>query len=220
MIAATALPLGAIPLTEQLWVIYSIFWVFPMRFPYIIFDISAFRFLWLIIPLYIFSILYIRQIVRFFYGKSSRDSASMCGLISFIFPTLIGIGTSILLGYSYSSFLYVHPIPIQFLVGLVFLYRFRVPENISPWSGQFIDWSWWIRLKAKWSNWTIDVIETYFEEEETVMSMDSSEADQYFNEVNSGGDILCQKCAKKIKPIFLCNVCGMCLDCCQCAFDD
>jgi hypothetical protein len=115
-------PLGALRLTEGNWVIYSIFWIFPV--PLITYS-------WLIIPLYIFSILYIRQIVRFFNGDSSRDSALMCGIISIIFPTLVGIGISVLLGYPHSSYLYVYPIPIQFLAGLVFLYRYREPENIS-----------------------------------------------------------------------------------------
>jgi hypothetical protein len=208
----TLLPLGAIRLAEGIWVIYSIFWIYP---------IPMIAYLWLIIPLYIFSILYIRQIARFFNGDSSRDSALMCGLISILLPTLVGIVISVLLGYPYSSYLYVYPIPIQFLVGLVFLYRFREPENISPWSGQYIDWSWWVRLKAKWSNWTADVIELYFDEEEAVMSMKPNEADEYFNEVsNSEGTIICQKCAKKIKPIFLCEVCETCLDCCVCGSDD
>jgi hypothetical protein len=207
----TLLPLGALRLTEGNWVIYSIFWIFPV--PLITYS-------WLIIPLYIFSILYIRQIVRFFNGDSSRDSALMCGIISIIFPTLVGIGISVLLGYPHSSYLYVYPIPIQFLAGLVFLYRYREPENISPWSGQFIDWSWWIRLGAKWSNWAADVVEIYFEEEEAVMSMNPSEADQYVNEVDSENTILCQECAKKVKPIFLCEVCGTCLDCCVCEIDD
>ncbi len=181
MIVMTILPLGAMPIGQQFWIMYSIFWLVVIRYPYITFDIlTMFTFLWLIIPLYIFSILYIRQIARFFYGKSSRDSALMCGLISVLFPTVVGIGTSVLLGFPYSSYLYIYPIPIQFFAGLIFLYRFREPENVSAWSGQFIDWSWWIRLKAKWSNWGTDIIETYLEEEEMILNMSLSEAEEYY----------------------------------------
>ncbi|MFW9958962.1 MAG: hypothetical protein ACFFCT_12900 [Candidatus Odinarchaeota archaeon] len=180
MIIMTILPLGAMPISQQIWIVYSVFWIIMIHYPYIIFDIVMFAFLWLIIPLYIFSILYIRQIVRYFYGKSSRDSALTCGLISLLFPTLVGIGTRVLLGFPYGSYLYVYPIPAQFLAGLVFLYKFREPENISPWSGQFIDWSWWIRLKAKWSNWGTDIIQIYFEEEDMIMNMSLSEVEEYY----------------------------------------
>jgi len=221
MIIITVLPLGALPIGQRDWLVYSIFWIILFRFPFaILFDISMLFFLWLIVPLYIFSILYIRQIARFFYGKSSRDSALMCGLISLIFPTLIGLGTSILLGFSYSAYLYIYPIPIQFIVGLVFLYRFREPENVSAWSGQFIDWSWWIRLKAKWSNWATDIIETYFEEEELVLNMKENELADYIDEVNGEDYLSCEECGEKVKPVFLCEICYKCLDCCQCDFDD
>jgi len=140
--------------------------------------------------------------------------------MSLIFPTLIGLVTSILLGFSYSAYLYIHPIPIQFVAGLAFLYRFREPENISAWSGQFIDWSWWIRLKAKWSNWATDIIETYFEEEDLVLKMKEDELADYIDEVSAEDYLSCKECEKKIKPIFLCDGCGRCLDCCNCDFDD
>lgn len=180
MIMITLFPLGVMPVGEEFWITYSVFWILVISPPYIIFDIMMFGFLWLIIPLYIFSILYIRQIVRFFYGISSRDSALMCGLLSILFPTLVGIGASVLLGLPYRSYLYIFPIPVQFLAGLVFLYRFREPENVSAWSGQFMDWSWWIRLKPKWSNWGTDIIETYFEEEDMIMNMSLTEVEEYY----------------------------------------
>lgn len=180
MIMITLLPLGIMPIGEEFWIMYTVFWVLVIHPPFIIFDITMFAFLWIVIPLYVFSILYIRQIVRFFYGKSSRDSALMCGLISILFPTLVGIGATILLGLPYSSSLIVYPIPIQFLAGLVFLYRFREPENVSAWSGQFINWSWWIRLKPKWSNWGTDIIETYCEEEDMIMNMSLTEVEEYY----------------------------------------
>lgn len=180
MIMITLLPLGLMPVGEEFWITYSVFWILVIRPPYFIFDIMMFGFLWLIIPLYIFSILYIRQIIRFFYGISSRDSALMCGLLSILFPTLVGIGASVLLGLPYRSYLYIFPIPVQFFAGLFFLCRYREPENVSAWSGQFINWSWWIRLKSKWSNWGTDIIETYFEEEDMIMNMSLSEVEEYY----------------------------------------
>jgi len=151
--------------------IYGLLWVFEWSY-YGDFYFSSIRFLdlsymWMLIPLSIFSILYIRQIIRYYFGRSSRDSAVMVGILSIIFPSLVWLLTSsslaLLLG-TY-GFALIIPIPIQFIAGLIFLRKFEGPEVISPWPGQFIDWSWWARLKAKWSNRTVDIIEMHLEEE-------------------------------------------------------
>jgi hypothetical protein len=220
MILITLAPLGTILIGPQDRLIYSIFWIILVHSSKVLFDPSLLALLWIICPLYIFSILYIRQIVRFYYGKSSRDSALMCGLLSAIFPSLVGLGVSILLGFSYSEYLYIIPVPIQFVVGLYFIYRFREPEVVSPWSGQFIDWSWWKRLGAKWSNWIIDRIDIHFQEEEIVMSMSLDEVEVYFSEKCEGEAVACKKCGKETKLVFICEYCGSCIDCCQCHLDE
>jgi hypothetical protein len=151
--------------------IYGLLWVFEWSY-YGHFYFSSIRFLdlslmWMLIPLSIFSILYIRQIIRYYFGKSSRDSAVMVGILSIIFPSLVWLLTSsslaLLLG-TY-DFALIIPIPIQFIAGLILLRKFEGPEVISPWPGQYIDWSWWARLKAKWSNRAVDIIEIHLEEE-------------------------------------------------------
>jgi hypothetical protein len=220
MLLVTLGPIGTLLIEPQVRLVYSIFWIVLVRSSSILFDPSMLILLWIIAPLYIFSILYIRQIVRFFYGKSSRNSALMCGLLSVIFPTVIGLLVSILLGFSYSQFLYIMPIPLQFVVGLYFLYMFREPEVVSPWSGQFLNWSWWKRLGAKWSNWITDRIDLHFEEEEIVMSMSLQEAEDYYLEKYSSSRILCEECGNRVVAEFLCTTCGLCLDCCQCDFDE
>jgi hypothetical protein len=215
MILITIAPLGTVLIGSQDRWVFSVFWIFLIHSSTVIFDLSTLIYLWIICPLYIFSILHIRQIVRFYYGKSSRDSALMCGLLSAIFPSLVGLGVSILLGLAYSEYLYIMPIPIQFSVGLYFIYRFGEPEVVSPWSGQFIDWSWWKRLGAKWSNWLTDLIDIHFEEEEIVMSMSLDQVEEYYNEKYEGKSVTCNKCGKEMKLVFICEYCGYCFYCCQ-----
>jgi hypothetical protein len=220
MILITIAPLGTVlngP--EDRWV-FSIFWIFRIKSSIVIFNLDMLFYLYLICPLYVLNILYIRQIVRFLYGKSSRDSALMCGLLSIIFPSLIGLLVSILLGFSYSQYLYIMPIPIQFALGLYFLYRFREPEVVSPWSGQFMNWSWWKRLGTKWSNWITDRIDLHFEEEEIVMGMSVREVEDYYIERYRSSLVLCKECGNRVAEELLCNTCGFCLDCCECDFDE
>ncbi|TFG32369.1 hypothetical protein EU527_10220 [Candidatus Thorarchaeota archaeon] len=95
--------------------------------------------IWLTIPLSLMNILYIRQILRYFMGSSSRYSVVMVGLLSLIVPTILSLYIT-LAGFPLGL---VIPIPIQFVTGLVLLHKFREPELIAPWSGVYIDWSWW-----------------------------------------------------------------------------
>jgi hypothetical protein len=218
MFFATLAPLGILPLGPQDRLVYSIFWILLIHFSYIMFVPAMMTLMGIIVPLYTFSILYVRQIVRFFYGKSTRDSAIMCGLLSVAFPSLVGVLVSILLGLPYSQYLYIIPVPIQFAVGLHFLYKFREPEAVSPWSGQFIDWSWWKRLGTRWSNWIVDRIEIHLDEEEIVMGMGVDEAEAYLNQKYEADYISCENCSRKVRPIALCKECRKCLDCCSCEF--
>jgi hypothetical protein len=156
--------------------IYGLLWMFVWSHYSYFYGIEFFNlyFMWLIVPLSIFSILYVRQIIRHYLGKSSRDSALMVGSLSIIFPSLLAFLTT-MTAIDISRIGLIIPIPIQFIVGLVFLHKFEGPEVISPWSGQFIDWSWWIRFKSKWSNRTADIIELYLEEEKEEMDIVESE---------------------------------------------
>ena len=125
--------------------IYSGLWfIDSSRGLWYIFDFSElFSKLWLTIPLCIFNFLFIRQVNRFFQGETSRDIVLMLGLTSMLLPSAITVAL-----WATNNFQFViSPIPIQFFVGLILLYKFREPELISPWKGFYLDWSWWTRLR-------------------------------------------------------------------------
>ena len=156
--------------------IYGLLWVFDWGYHGYYSDFAVFNipFMWLMVPLSIFSILYIRQIVRYYLGKRSRDSALMVGIISVVFPSLLSL-LPMILGAGLSQICFIIPIPIQFIAGLIFLHKFEGPEVISPWPGQFIDWSWWKRLRARWSNRTQDLVEMHLDEEKEELDWPESE---------------------------------------------
>ena len=53
----------------------------------------------------------------------------------------------------------IYPIPLQFLIGLIILWRIEGPEIISPWSGVRLDFSWWRWKRAKRPKKTIIIEE-------------------------------------------------------------
>jgi len=151
---------------------YGLLWVYEWSsYSYFVFSRIYFLdlfYLWFLIPLNTFSILFVRQIIRYYSGKSSHESVVMVGILSVIFPSLLWFLASFRLALLFGSFNFgiIIPLPIQFIAGMIFLRKFEGPEVISPWPGQFIDWSWWVRLKAKWSNRAVDIIEMHLEEEQ------------------------------------------------------
>ncbi len=104
---------------------------------------DLFSTLYVTIPLCAFNFIFIIQVNRFFQGKTSRDIALFFGLLSMVIPTLF---TWVLYFTAGGGFI-ITPIPIQFFVGIILLYKFKEPEVIGPWQGYFLDWSWWIRLR-------------------------------------------------------------------------
>jgi hypothetical protein len=49
------------------------------------------------------------------------------------------------------------PLPFQFIIALIILWRIEGPEVISPWSGVRLDFSWWKWKRAKKSKKTVIV---------------------------------------------------------------
>lgn len=93
-----------------------------------------------LLPLTIPNILYAIRIVKYYQGKSTKSSAIIVGLLSVILPPII------ILPLSWISIGILHvflPIPIQFIAGLILMWRIEGPEVISPWSGMRLDLSWW-----------------------------------------------------------------------------
>ncbi|MHA1949904.1 MAG: hypothetical protein ACXAAO_13745 [Candidatus Thorarchaeota archaeon] len=127
--------------------LYGVFWVTTLDnvlmawLWYLGNPIALLQIIWMTVPLCTFNLLYIRQINRFFYGKTSRDIALFYGLLSVLVPSAI---SAALWTESVLPFV-ITPLPFQFVVGIILLYKYRDPELISPWEGYFLDLSWWTR---------------------------------------------------------------------------
>lgn len=71
-------------------------------------------------------------IVRYYQGKTSRFSTIVLGGISVLLPLAVAISqTNLALVGIYSG-----PLPIQFIIGLIVLYRIEGPELEAVWEGQ------------------------------------------------------------------------------------
>jgi hypothetical protein len=109
---------------------YGLFWAYGTTIFYewyASFYLLSPSFMKLAFSLSIFNLLYIVQIVRYYQGKTSKRRALQIGVISLIFPELFAFLSSVLFLPIYSIG-YVLPIPIQFIVGLIFLYKIPGPE--------------------------------------------------------------------------------------------
>lgn len=96
----------------------------------------------------IFNLIFAFQVLRFCKGEASKRSAFVSGLLTLVLPLLMAwqaysmyviefmVGTG--------NFVYVGPIPIQLIVGLI-LMRFSGPWSIeTPWEGEDVEQSdWW-----------------------------------------------------------------------------
>ncbi len=85
------------------------------------------------LPIVILNILYPYWIVRFYQGKSTKNSVFILGLLSIILPTAIVLSITGVMG----AFFVIYPLPIQFIIGTVILWKIEKPEVKSPWSGMY-----------------------------------------------------------------------------------
>jgi hypothetical protein len=99
-----------------------------------------------LIPFILLNLFYAYWIVRYYQGKRSGFAVVAIGLLSLFLPLFLA-NLFFLLGLA--SFRLIIPIPIQFMVGLIVLWRIEGPEVISPWSGIRLDFSWWKWKRAK-----------------------------------------------------------------------
>lgn len=144
-------PSGFVPERGFPWfspVLYSLFWVYEFG-PYGVPGFRLFNYdLIITLPLCILNVVYALWIVRHYQGKSSKYSAAMIGLLGVSLPTFLVL-------YFTGIFLspwFIYPIPIQFIAGLLILWRIEGPEVISPWSGMRLDLSWWKQRRQKRKN--------------------------------------------------------------------
>jgi hypothetical protein len=126
-------------------VIYSFVWVYQFG-AYVMSGFRMFNYdLLLTLPLCVLHLAYAYWIVRHYQGKSSGYSAAMIGVLSILLPTSLVLFFTGLFGPPVILF----PIPMQFIAGLVILWRIEGPEVISPWSGLRLDLSWWKWRRGK-----------------------------------------------------------------------
>ncbi|NHI89494.1 MAG: hypothetical protein EAX87_08225 [Candidatus Thorarchaeota archaeon] len=81
------------------------------------------------IVLSIFNLLFAREVVRYYQGKTSKKWAVFMGAMSFIYPALFAFVSLPLPVIAMWGIIW--PIPIQFIFGLVLLQRVPGPELIS-----------------------------------------------------------------------------------------
>jgi len=153
-------PIGIIPFNAFIvlggyapvnFMMYSLIWIYIPEF-YVPFNMIPLFFLvniWFTLPLTIFNIAYIWKIIRYYRGQCTRYSVVWVGLLSIILPTLIALATEGILSAG-GGWLFVGPIPLQFIAGLIFLYKIPGPEMTSPWRGDLADHSWWKPKRPEW----------------------------------------------------------------------
>ncbi|TFG99104.1 hypothetical protein E4H12_03865 [Candidatus Thorarchaeota archaeon] len=154
-------PIGIIPFNA--WVvlgggigysnlmIYSLIWSYSpdLYIPFALMPIFTLSNIWLTIPLTILNLAYIRQIIHHYRGKCTRYSAIWIGILSITIPTLIVLATTGIL-FPSGPLIFIGPIPIQFIVGLIFMFKYPGPEMTSPWRGDLVDRHWWIPKRPDW----------------------------------------------------------------------
>lgn len=156
-------PLGVIPFGGFIafgggygsyeFTIYSIIWSYS---PGMFLDISMIPLfilanIWITLPFTLFNIAYVWKIIRYFRGNCTRFSVIWVGMLSLIFPTLFAIFSGGTIDPA-DGFVFIGSIPIQFIAGLIFMFKLEGPEMTSPWRGDLGDRSWWKPKRPDW--WT------------------------------------------------------------------
>jgi len=141
-VVTASVPLGYIPDG----MIYSVLWVLPLGYGFAESPFGFFYFYFLdpfvifvTLPLTILNIMFAVWIVRYYNAKTSKYTAIFIGILSILLPSALFLYLNMMAG----SILLLYPIPIQFIVGLILLWRIEGPDVISPWSGMRLDLSWW-----------------------------------------------------------------------------
>jgi hypothetical protein len=126
--------------------LYSFFWhVEPSSYFGFRIYLTNIQELLIMLPLTIMHWIFAYWVVRHYQGKSSKLMAALLGLASIIIPLVSSFYWSL----STMQLDIIYPIPIQFIIGLIILWRIEGPEIISPWSGVRLDFSWWKWKRAK-----------------------------------------------------------------------
>ena len=107
--------------------IYGLFWFFgsaiDFGYGYFGFHVLSGGLTILAIVLSIFNILFAHEVVRYYQGKISQKQVLFIGVVSLIFPNLFKF-----IPFPIAIFGIIWPIPIQFITGLLLLYKIPGPE--------------------------------------------------------------------------------------------
>jgi hypothetical protein len=94
------------------------------------------------LPFLLLRVIPVYQIYRYYNGKTTRRRAfiaSFAGDAIFLYTGLLPLVISILFSSSYS----IYPLPFQSIVAVLILWRFTMPEPITPWKTKEKPKSWW-----------------------------------------------------------------------------
>lgn len=114
--------------------IYSMIWVLRLQQgAFYTFHAFELAYTFTAVSTGIFSILFAIQVVRCFKGDASRKLVHILGILTMLFPVVLGIPMMFTALERYEVLLYMGPIPIQLAVGILFLRKTEPVMITSPW---------------------------------------------------------------------------------------
>jgi hypothetical protein len=87
------------------------------------------------VPLGFFNILFAFQVIRYTREEAGRMSTLIAGCLTLVFPFL-SLAMTLPYMIMNSYFVYIGPIPIQLIIGLLLMKMARRPEPTTPWDHQ------------------------------------------------------------------------------------
>ena len=113
--------------------INALFWaIFPSEFSFGGLQVLNLNALSFGIPLGFFNIIFAFQVIRFLRGETSRKRTLLAGISTLVIP-LASLIMALPFMLTWGVFVYIGPIPIQLVTGLILVYYFGPKEITSPW---------------------------------------------------------------------------------------
>ena len=84
------------------------------------------------IPLGFFNIIFAFQVIRFLRGDTSRRRTLLSGISTLVIP-LASLIMALPFMLTWGIFVYIGPIPVQLVTGLILVYYFGPKEPTTPW---------------------------------------------------------------------------------------
>jgi len=114
-------------------VTYALFWaIYPPESSIVGLQVMTYFVLSSGIPLGFFNIVFAFQLIRFTRGATSKRNTLLVGALTLVLPiiSLIAAWPAMV---SSGAFVYIGPIPIQLITGLLLMYLAGPKEPTSPW---------------------------------------------------------------------------------------